>query len=215
MAECELVKVFIATVTACLVLGSSLVQAHPLDLAHLRVTADGSELSIVLDLSADGVGHMLDDHHHALRAEEVAALSSDIAAAIHRSGRLTTEKGACRFGTASAELHASTITVRDRATCPAGSRQLHWTFPFVHGAEVSPRLMLLVKADVFGHEQVVTIDAQSPELHLTAPPTAASNGFAIARGNTWLLSLAVVGAIALVAVTAFGGARRRIADTSR
>jgi len=138
--------------------------AHPLDLGYLRIEGTGATLTATLDLDATAAAHLLDLGSPALDAGALRARAEELAGATLRRAELATERGACRWDTASAELRARTASLTVGATCPSGSRTFRWRLPFVGDARLSSTFQLLVKAKLDGGEYVTTVDRGAPEL---------------------------------------------------
>ncbi len=142
--------------------------AHPLDLGYLRIEGDGAALTATLDLEVGAAAHLLGAGALALDARTLRARAAELADATLRRGELATERGACRWKDASAELRGRTASLTAHAICPSGSRTLRWPLPFVAGPRVAPTFQLLVKAKLAGAEHVMTVDRDAPELILDA-----------------------------------------------
>lgn len=139
--------------------------AHPLDVGYLRIAADGATLAIRLDLDATAAAHLLDTTW--LDAAALSAHAAQLAAATLHRAPIATERGACAWTTAVAELVERTASVTVAATCPSGFRTLRWPLAFVADDRVSPVFQLLVKARLAGGDRVTTLDRTQPVLELS------------------------------------------------
>ena len=132
--------------------------AHPLDIGYLRLHSDGAALSITLDLHVSAAAQLLGrDPSGAASATgatgstgiatatAIVAHAAELADATFRAAPLTTPHGPCRFTTATASVANQTASLVGRAECPSPIRAIHWPFPFVHDARVSPTFQILVK----------------------------------------------------------------------
>ncbi|HZJ62560.1 MAG TPA: HupE/UreJ family protein [Kofleriaceae bacterium] len=154
--------------------------AHPLDIGYLRIRADGAALSITLDIHVNAAARLLGRDPGAPGARALEASAAELADATFRGAPITTRLGPCRWTTASAAVVNQTASLTGGAECPSSIerggplrssiRALHWAFPFVREARLSPTFQLLVKAQLGGEDRVAIVDRVRPSLELAATP---------------------------------------------
>jgi hypothetical protein len=144
--------------------------AHPLDLGYLRIdgAGDGAALTATLDLDAAAAAHLLGTGALALDRATLRARAAELADATLRRAAPQTDRGACRWTAARAELRGRTARLTLAASCPSDFRTLRWPLPFVGDPRVAPTFQLLVQARLGGAELVTTVDRGAPELALDA-----------------------------------------------
>ena len=169
-AAAALTRFAVATAAALAVVlaGARPVAAHPLDLGYLRITAERDAVSVVLDLHVNAAARLTGAEPAALDAAAVARRAAAIADATFRAAPIVTPAGPCRWTTASAALHDTTVTVTGDAACPAAVRAIRWDFPLLREARVSPTFQVLVKARLAGDSRVAIVDRARPSLELAA-----------------------------------------------
>jgi len=144
--------------------------AHPLDIGYLRIRADGAALSITLDIHVNAAARLLGRDPGAPGARALEGSAAELADATFRGAPITTRLGPCRWTTASAAVVDQTATLTGGAECPSSIDALHWAFPFVREARLSPTFQLLVKAQLGGEDRVAIVDRVRPSLELAATP---------------------------------------------
>jgi HupE / UreJ protein len=144
--------------------------AHPLDIGYLRIASDGDAVAVTLDLHVNAAARLVGADPAAFDAGAVARHAAAIADATFRGAPITTHGGACRWTAASAALHDTTASITGEAACPVPPRAIHWDFPFVRAARVSPTFQILVKAQLAGDDRVAIVDRGRPSLELAATP---------------------------------------------
>lgn len=142
--------------------------AHPLDIGYLRIEASGTEVAITLDVHVNAAAHLLAIEPAALDAASVRRLAVALADASYRRSAIATGAGRCRWTTASAALAGQTVSLAGHAACPSSVRALHWAFPVMRDAQVSPTFQILVKAVIAGEDHVAIVDQARPALDLTS-----------------------------------------------
>ncbi len=130
--------------------------AHPLDIGYLRIDARPEAVTVVLDLDVNAAAILLGLEPDTLDAPSLATRVAPLAAATLGAAPLETDAGGCTWTGATAELRNRTVTITDRAQCPAGMRTLRWSFPFV--SRVTATFQLLAKTTLFGVESVAILD---------------------------------------------------------
>ena len=161
--------------TACAALAAGLLAArpaaaHPLDIGYLRLHSDGAALSITLDIHVNAAAHLLGRDPAATDPAAIEARAAELADATFRGAPITTPLGPCRFTTARATVANQTASLLGRAQCPSPLRAIHWPFPFVREARVSPTFQILVKAQLGGDDRVAIVDRPRPSLELSGAP---------------------------------------------
>jgi hypothetical protein len=134
-----------------LVLGLGLARpaaAHPLDIGYLRIDADGTTISVVLDIHVNAAARLAGVDPPAMNAAALQNHAAALADATFRGAPITTTAGTCRWTTASATLSDRTASIAGQAECPAPARAIRWAFPFVSEARISPTFQVLVKARI-------------------------------------------------------------------
>jgi hypothetical protein len=155
-------------VVALLTLGARPAAAHPLDIGYLRITGDGSQLAIALDIHVNAASRLAGVDPAQMTADALAAHAAQIADATFRARKITTSAGDCDWGTVAASLTGNTASITGTAACPTAPRQLHWDFPFVAESRISPTFQVLVKAQLAGEDQVAIVDKTRSTLELAA-----------------------------------------------
>jgi hypothetical protein len=134
--------------------------AHPLEMGNLRLDVRDGAIDLSLELDVTAVAALLDLDASRVDADTVRARTEALASSTYRLAAIDD----CTWRSVTAELHARTVTLTDRATCSSEPRELRWPLPFV--TRVSPTFQLLVDAHAFDNERVVIIDKQTPMLVL-------------------------------------------------
>jgi hypothetical protein len=142
--------------------------AHPLDIGYLRITADGDAVSVALDLHVNAAARLVGADPAAMDASTVSRRATELAEATFRGAPLTTGLGPCRWTAAGAKLHDQTASITSQAACPGAIRAIHWDFPFLRQARVSPTFQVLVQARLAGEGKVEIVDRTRPSLELAA-----------------------------------------------
>jgi hypothetical protein len=148
--------------------------AHPLDIGYLRIDADGTTVSVALDIHVNAAARLVGVAPPAMDAAAVEGHAVALADATYRSAPITTPAGPCRWTTVNAALHDKTASLTGQAACPSAVRALQWAFPFVAEARISPTFQVLVKARIAGEDHVAIVDKIRPALALS---TTTSIGF--------------------------------------
>jgi hypothetical protein len=142
--------------------------AHPLDIGYLRITTDGTAVSVALDIHVNAAAHLVGADPATMDAAAVERRAAEIADASFRGAPITTPAGACRWTTVAGALHDRTASITGQAECPSEARAIRWTLPFVGQARVSPTFQVLVKAQIAGEDHVAIADKVRPSLALSA-----------------------------------------------
>jgi HupE / UreJ protein len=145
--------------------------AHPLDIGYLRIDAGGAAVAVTLDIHVNDAARLAGIDPAAMDAAAVSRHAAQLADATFRGAPITTEQGACGWTTASATLADRTVRIAGQAECPGAMRTLHWDFPFVADARISPTFQVLVKAELAGEDHVAIVDKVRPTLALTTTST--------------------------------------------
>jgi hypothetical protein len=136
-------------------------QAHPLDMGYLRVEATDDHVAVTLDLDRGAAAQLIG----LTELDSSVRTRKRIAAATYLATRIVSDRGECLWSTPTAQLAGRTLSLRDRAECPAGARALRWELPML--GQLPTTFQLLVKARGFGGEVVTMLDRETPafELH--------------------------------------------------
>jgi hypothetical protein len=142
--------------------------AHPLDIGYLRIHADGTAVSVTLDIHVNAAARLIGADPGAMDAAALSRHAAALADATFRRAPITTAAGACRWTTASATLNDRTASISGQADCPSSTRTIRWAFPFVAEARISPTFQVLVKAQIAGEDRVAIVDKTRPSIALSA-----------------------------------------------
>ena len=134
--------------------------AHPLDIGYLRVDATGEQVAITLDLERGVAARLIG----LADADTSVRTRKRLAEAAYSTSRIVSDRGECRWIAPSAQLAGRTLSLRDRAECPAGARALRWELPLL--ARLPSTFQLLVQARGLGGELVTTLDRGTPAFEL-------------------------------------------------
>ncbi len=136
--------------------------AHPLDLGYLRIDAQDRSATVTLDVEVGLAARLLGVDRDALDDATLRARTDELAGASYRAAPLTSDAGACTWSVASVDRRGTTVTLTDRAACPATIHALRWALPFV--ARGASTFRLLAKVHGLGDDRVVVIDRLHPAL---------------------------------------------------
>jgi HupE / UreJ protein len=172
-------RVRVGRILGCIALACGLVlglarpaAAHPLDIGYLRIDADGTAVTIGLDIHVNAAARLAGVDPQAMDASAIQRHADQIANATYRGAPILTPAGACRWTTATATLRdRTTASITETAECPVATRSIRWTFPFVGQARISPTFQVLVKAHLAGEDHVAIVDKTRPSLELTSTST--------------------------------------------
>jgi HupE/UreJ protein len=145
-----------------LVLLAGIAEAHPADVAYLRVDVAGSAVALQLDVDVNLAAGLVGLDPHAVDDTTVRSRAGVLVAATYRLAPLA---GCAWRSDARAELHGRTVRLLDRAECGAPVHALRWSLPFASHA--SSVFQLLVKVRGLGDERVAIVDRTHPDLDVT------------------------------------------------
>jgi HupE / UreJ protein len=159
------IAIVLAIVTA-----GAVAEAHPMDIGYLRMDVADDSAQVALDIDVRLAAILLGTDEDRLDAGVVTARAGELANATYRNAPITIDARWCAWSEATAVLHERTISLTDRADCPAAIRALRWPVPFV--ARAPSTFRLLVKARAAGREHAAIVDATNPVIELTSGTTA-------------------------------------------
>ncbi len=148
-------------VMAAVALHSSPAIAHPLDVGAIRVTPDGREVAVVLDIDHTAAAVLLKLDPAKIDAALVRAKAAELAAATFQLAPIQARGGACTWTGTTGVLDGPTVHLSDRARCPDDGERT-WTFPFVREARISTGFALLV-TEVRGTTEIRTLVDEKTE----------------------------------------------------
>jgi hypothetical protein len=149
-------------VAIAIVVGSTVAEAHPLDIGYLRLDTKGTSVDVALDINREATAMLLGVPESSLDEKTLAARGAELAAITMARAPITTPNGPCTWAGATARFEGpKSVRISDTASCPAGERR--WQFPFVREGKISGTFELLVKEAVGGEERVKLVDRYEPE----------------------------------------------------